>query len=107
MIQSGRSSAQAITRARILLKIDEGWNAAQVAAAQDVSQRTVFRAKRQYAEQGLDEVPRRRNQVNRYRKLDDRAEAHLIEPWPAPRPPKDTTTGLCAPWRARRLNWVW
>ena len=30
MIRSGRSSAQAITRARILLKIDEGWTAPQV-----------------------------------------------------------------------------
>ena len=28
MVRSGRSSAQAITRARILLKIDEGWTAA-------------------------------------------------------------------------------
>ena len=78
MIRSGRSSAQAITRARILLKTDEGWTAAQAAAALDVSERTVFRAKRRYAEEGLDEVLRRRNQVNRYRKLDDRAEAHLI-----------------------------
>ena len=33
MIRSAKSSAQAITRARILLKIDEGWTAAQVAAA--------------------------------------------------------------------------
>ncbi len=78
MIRSGRSSAQAITRARILLKIDEGWTATQVAAALDISERTVFRAKRRYAEEGLDEVLHRRNQVNRYRKLDDRPEAHLI-----------------------------
>ena len=78
MIRSGRSSAQAITRTLILLKTDEGWTAAQVAAALDVSERTVFRAKRRYAEEGLEEVLRRRNQVNRYRKLDDRAEAHLI-----------------------------
>ena len=106
MIRSGRSSAQAITRARILLKTDEGWTAAQAAAALDVSERTVFRAKRRYAEEGLDEVLWRRNQVNRYRKLDDRAEAHLIA-WPAPRLPRATAIGLCAPWRARRLNWVW
>ena len=37
-----------------------------------------FRAKRRYAEEGLDEVLQRRNHVNRYRKLDDRSEAHLI-----------------------------
>ena len=78
MMRAGRSSAQAITRARILLKTDEGWTASQVAAALDISERTVFRAKRRYAEEGLDEVLRHRNQVNRSRKLDDRGEAHLI-----------------------------
>ena len=78
MIRAGRSSAQAITRTRILIKTDEGWTASQVAAALDISERTVFRAKRRYAEEGLDEVLRHRNQVNRYRKLDDRSEAHLI-----------------------------
>ena len=68
MIRAGRSSAQAITRARILIKIDEGWTAPQVAAALDVSERTVFRTKRRYAEEGLDEVLRRHNQVNRPRR---------------------------------------
>ena len=62
-----------ITRARLktdepLLKWPLPWT----------SQRTVFRAKRRYAEEGLDEVLRHRNQINRYRKLDDRGEAHLI-----------------------------
>ena len=78
MIRAGRGSAQAIARARILVKTDEGWTASQVAAALDISERTVFRAKRRYAEEGLDEALRHRNQVNRYRKLDDRGEAHLI-----------------------------
>ena len=32
MSRAGRSSAQAITRARILLKTDQGWTASQVAA---------------------------------------------------------------------------
>ena len=78
MIRAGRSSAQAITRARILIKIDEGWTAPQVATALDVSERTVFRTKRRYAEEGLDEVLRHHNQVNRSRKVDERVEAHLI-----------------------------
>ena len=38
----------------------------------------MFRAQRRYDEEGLDEVLRHRNQVNRYRKLDYRTEAHLI-----------------------------
>ena len=49
-----------------------------MAAALDISERTVFRAKRRYAEEGLDEVLRHRNQVNRYQTVDDRVEAHLI-----------------------------
>ena len=42
------------TRARILIKIAEGWNAAQVAAALDVAEGTVYRVKRRYADEGLD-----------------------------------------------------
>ena len=67
MTRADRSSPQAITQARILLKRDEGWTASQVAAVLDISERTVFRAKRRYAGDGLDEVLRHRNQVNRYR----------------------------------------
>ena len=49
-----------------------------MAAALDVSERTVFRTKRRYAEEGLDEVLRHHNQVNRPRKVDERVESHLI-----------------------------
>ena len=78
VIRSGRSSAQANTRARVLLKLDEGWTAPRVAAAMEVTERTVFRIKRRYVEEGLDETLHRRNQVNRHRKVDERVEAHLI-----------------------------
>ena len=78
MIRAGRRSAQAITRARILLKTDEGWTAPQVAAALDVSERTVRRAKRRYVEEGLEEVLRYHNSPNPCRKVDDKVEAHLI-----------------------------
>ena len=78
LIRSGKSSARIVARARILLKVDEGWNAPQVAAALDVSKGTVYRAKRRYVEEGLAGVIQDRVQANRYRKLDDRGEAHLI-----------------------------
>ena len=78
LLRSGKSSARIVARARILLKVAEGWNAPQVAAALDVSKGTVYRAKRRYAEEGLDGVLQDRVQANRYRKLDDRGEAHLI-----------------------------
>ena len=49
-----------------------------MAAALDVSEGTVYRIKRRYAEEGLDGVLRDRVQANRFRKLDDKAEAHLV-----------------------------
>ena len=51
LVKAGRSSARVITRAELLLKTGEGWTAPQVAAALDVSERTVFRTKRRYAEE--------------------------------------------------------
>ncbi len=78
LIRRGQRSARVINRARILLKTDAGWSASQVVAALDTSQRTVFRTKRRYAEEGLDGVLYYHPQANRYRKLDDRGEAYLI-----------------------------
>ena len=78
VIRSGQRSARVINRARILLKTDEGWSASQMAAALDTSPRTVLRTKRRYAEEGLDGVLHDHPQANRYRKLDDKGEAHLI-----------------------------
>ena len=78
LIRSGQRSARVINRARILLKTDDGWSASQVAVALDTSPRTVFRTKRRYAEEGLGGVLHDHPQANRYRKLDDRGEAHLI-----------------------------
>ncbi len=78
LIHSGRHSARVINRARILLKTDEGWSAPQVVAALDTSPRTVFRTKRRYAEEGLGGVLHDHPQANRYRKLDDRGEAHPV-----------------------------
>ena len=78
LVRGGKSSARIVARARILLKVDEGWNAPQVVAALDVSEGTVYRIKRRYAEEGLDGVLRDRVQANRFRKLDDKAEAHLV-----------------------------
>ena len=78
LIRSGQRSARVINRARILLKTYEGWSASQVATALDTSPRTVFRTKRRYAEEGLYGVLHDHPQADRYRKLDDRGEAHPV-----------------------------
>ena len=98
MVRAGKSSAKVTTRARILLKTDEGWSAPKVAQALDVVKGTVFRVKRRFAEDGLDGALKDRPQAHRYRKLDDRGEAHLIALACSPAP-KATTTGICACWR--------
>ena len=78
MVRAGKSSARVATRARILLKTNEGWTAPRVAQALDVSEGTVYRIKRRFAEDGLDGTVQDRPQAHRYRKVDDRGEAHLI-----------------------------
>ena len=78
LVRAGKSPARVTTRARILLKTDEGWSAPQVAQALDVAQGTVFGIKRRFAEGGLAGVLQDRPQAHRYRKLDDRGEAHPV-----------------------------
>lgn len=54
MVRAGKGSAKVTARARILLKTGEGWLAPRVAQALDVSEGTVFRLKRRFAEGGFD-----------------------------------------------------
>ena len=78
LVRAGKSTVRVVTRARILLKTDQGWPAPQVAQALDVVDGTVYRIKRRFAEAGMDGALQDRPQSHRYRKLDDRGEAHLI-----------------------------
>ena len=87
LVRAGKSSARVATRARILLKTDDGWSAPQVAQALGVVEGTVYRVKRRFAEAGEEGVLRDRPQAHRYRKLDDRGEAHLIALACSPAPP--------------------
>ena len=78
LVRAGRSSARITARARILLKTDQGWTAPRVAQALDVAEGTVLRIKRRFTEDGLEGVLKDRLQAHRYRKLDDRGEAHPV-----------------------------
>ena len=78
LVRAGKSTARVVTRARILIKTDQGWPAPQVAQALDVVDGTVYRIKRSFAEDGMDGALKDRPQAHRRRKLDDRGEAHLI-----------------------------
>ena len=83
-LSAGTAPARLLTRARILLKADEGpdgpaWTDQQIIAALEVSPTTVVRIRQRFAEGGLQTALQRRPPRREYvRKLDGRQEAALI-----------------------------
>lgn len=80
VVNCGRESARKITRARILLKADEGEPDEEIAQALGVGLATVGRVRKRFAEGGPDVAVERRPQPPRpqKRKLDGEAEAKLV-----------------------------
>jgi transposase len=79
IVSTGMEKARKLTRARILLKADEGWTDPQIQAALDVSRPTVERVRRKYVMEGLNAALNRKKPDRDYqRKIDGRDEAHLI-----------------------------
>lgn len=93
LVRKGKASALTITRARILLKADQGengeaWTDAQVAEALNVAPKTVFNVRQRWVEEGLEASLRRKKQdcPSRSRKLDGEAEAKLVATCCGPAP---------------------
>ncbi len=78
LTRKGKVSARKVTRARILLKADEGWTDEQIVAALDTSLSTVERTRRRFVEGGLQKALNDDPRPGAKRKLDGRGEAHLI-----------------------------
>jgi transposase len=85
LIRSGQAPARKLLHARILLKADSGeggpnWPDTQISEALEVSVPTIWRVRRRFVEQGLDDALNRRPQPERPSKriLDGEKEAHLI-----------------------------
>ena len=84
VVRTGRGAARTLTHARVLLQTDTGpdgpaWTDAQIRAALSVSGSTIARIRRALVEEGLDAALHRRlPSAPKGRKLDGRAEAHLI-----------------------------
>jgi transposase len=55
-VHRGKANARTLTRARVLLKVDEGWKDQDVVAALDICQATVTNVCKRYAEGGLEAV---------------------------------------------------
>jgi transposase len=78
LIRKGKSSARKMTRARILLKADEGMKDAEVAQALNTHRTTVERIRKRFVEGGLDKALNENPRPGQQLKLDEKAEAHLI-----------------------------
>lgn len=74
----GRVAARKMKRAQILLKADEGWKDEDIVQALNTSRSTVERTRRRLVEGGLDQALNEDPRPGQRRKLDGKAEAHLI-----------------------------
>ena len=64
LLSSGKDSARKLTRARILLKADEGWTDAAISEALDVGTATVERVRKRFVEWGgIRAIERRKPDV--------------------------------------------
>jgi transposase len=78
-ISTGEHKAEDITRARVLLKADEGLTDSKICEHLDCSIGTPYRARKNYCERGLAAIHRRKPDREYERKLDGDAEARLIK----------------------------
>ena len=79
MIRSGTERARKLTRARILLKADEGWKDEEICKALDVGRATVERVRKRFVLEGLAAGLNHRRSRRQYRcKVDGEQEARLI-----------------------------
>jgi transposase len=84
LVKAGNLSARKLIRAWILLKsnVNEdgpNWSYEQICQAYNVSQVTVYQARKTYVEQGLEKAINRKKPEREYEhRLDGEAEAHLI-----------------------------
>ena len=84
LVGRGTAPARRLTRARVLLKADQGaggaaWTDAAIAGALEVHPTTVARIRRQFVDDGLAAALARKRPDRVYRRvLDGAAEAHLV-----------------------------
>ena len=78
LISAGVAPARKLTRARILLKVDDGLTKTEVSQALDVSINTVTNICRSFQEQRLEALERKKPDREYEHSLDGEAEAYLI-----------------------------
>ena len=77
-VHRGKVNARTLTRARVLLKVDEKWKDQDIVGAFDICQATVTNVCKRYAEGGLEAVLHDKVQQYRRQALTGQQTAHLI-----------------------------
>lgn len=77
-VRRGKANARTLTRARVLLKSDEGWTNDEIVDAFDISDQTIRNIKQRYLSGGVQAVLTDKRQERRRQALTDRQAAHLI-----------------------------
>lgn len=78
LLRGGCASARKLTRARILLKANEGFIDKEIARTLDVSMATVWRIRKRFVEEGLASALCERSRAGQKPKLSPKQKAHLI-----------------------------
>jgi transposase len=78
MLNRGKHAARKLTRARILLKADEGWCDQDIVDALETSRSTVEQVRQRFVEGGVDNALNEKKRPGAQRKLDGKQEAYLI-----------------------------
>ena len=78
LTHKGKISARKMKRAQILLKASAGWTDDKIAEALDTGRATVERTRQRFVERGLAGALTENTRPSQKRRLDGRAEAHLI-----------------------------
>ena len=78
LIRRGRPAARTVTRARILLKANEGCIDQQIVEALSTSMATVERVRQRFVEEGLERALKERPRRGISPKFNAKEEAHLI-----------------------------
>ncbi len=77
-VRRGKANARTLTRARVLLKSDEGWTDARITEALDFSEQTIRNIRQRFRAGGVAAVLTDKRQARRRQALTDEQAAHLI-----------------------------
>lgn len=77
-VRRGKANARTLKRAWVLLKSDEKWTDAQIAAAFEISEQTVGHVRQRFRHGGVEAVLTDKWQQRRRQAFNDEQAAHLI-----------------------------